>query len=274
MPDDESEGQPLEGKPAAADAAGVPIPDTADPHHPLMIRKSAMLTAGVGIAHALLLIAATLLITTQAPDLQASDEEFIAFYSNPDSRRLIVIAGLYLVPFAGIAFIWFFVALRMWVSGSARRESILLSNVQLVSGIIYTALLFAGGASMSVYAVSAGLSDRPIDPAYARQFPQLGSMLLLVFAMRMAAMFVLTTSNIGRIARILPTWFVWISYAVSIGLLLSASVSPLLILVFPGWILIFSVILLNRARRIPHGLVVPPADRPISARKALKAIQR
>jgi hypothetical protein len=42
----------------------------------------------------------------------------------------------------------------MWIEGTARQVNILLSNAQLVSGIVYVALFFAGAASTSVLAAS------------------------------------------------------------------------------------------------------------------------
>ena len=48
--------------------------------------------------------------------------------------------GLYLMPFAAIAFVWFIIALRMWVVSHGRPEHALFSNVQLVSGIVFIAL--------------------------------------------------------------------------------------------------------------------------------------
>jgi hypothetical protein len=226
------------------------------PPDPLAVRQAAMRTAGIGVVHALLLIAGALLLKTQTPGIAASDEELIAFYQDPDERRMVVFAGLYLIPFAGIAFIWFFVALRMWISASAPRVNLLLSNVQLVSGIIYTALVLAAGGAMSVMAVTVELSDEPIDPLLARQFPQYGASLLLVFAMRMAAMFVLTTTNLGRISGILPRWFVIVGFVVAIFLLLTASLNSMLVLAFPTWVLIACVILFDRARKIPRDLIV------------------
>ena len=145
-------------------------------------------------------MAGAFVLKTQTPGVAASDEELIAFYQDPDQRRIAVAAGLYLIPFAGIAFIWFFVALRMWISASAPRSNVMLSNVQLVSGIIYTTLILAAGGAMSVPAVTVDLSKEAFDPLLARQLPQYGASLLLVFAMRMAAMFVLTTTNLGRLS--------------------------------------------------------------------------
>ena len=130
-------------------------------HDPLAVRRAAMLTAGIGLVHALLLMAGAFVLKTQTPGVAASDEELIAFYQDPDQRRIVVAAGLYLIPFAGIAFIWFFVALRMWISASAPRANVMLSNVQLVSGIIYTTLILAAGGAMSVPAVTMELSKEP-----------------------------------------------------------------------------------------------------------------
>jgi len=230
---------------------------SAQESHPLAVRKAAMLTAAVGLAHALLLISAALLLKSRTPGVDATDEELTSFYSDPNERRIVVFAGLYLIPFAGIAFIWFFIALRMWISASSPRVNVLLSNVQLVSGIIYTTLVLAAGGTMSVVAASVEFSNGEVDPMLARQFPQYGATLLLVFAMRMAAMFVLTTTNLGRITGILPRWFVVIGFVVALVLLLTASLSSWLVLVFPAWILIFCIILLDRARKIPRDLVMP-----------------
>jgi hypothetical protein len=213
------------------------------------MRRAAILTARLGILQAVLTLAAYWLLS-QAPDLDASDAEIVAFYSS-DQRWMVIAGGLYLMPFAGIAFLWFVVALRMWIKESSREDA-LLSNVQLVSAIVFIGLFFAGAAAQSVLAVSIESMSSDLEVSMARQFPQYGSALLLVFAMRMAAVFVFTTSTIGRKHRILPGWFVWTGYVVGLFLLLSATVSPLLIVVFPIWVLGLSVLLLRRARRLPE----------------------
>src|SRR5688572_21544590 len=164
-----------------------------------------MLTAGLGAAHAILFILALLLLR-DAPGPTATDAELVDYYSSEGSRR-VTLAGLYVMPFAGIAFIWFIVALRLWISGSERAENVLLSNVQLVSGILYTGrFLVSAGASVSM-AAATEFTNADIDPDFARNFSQYGDTVLFVFAMRMAAMFVFTTSNMARHAKILPTWF-------------------------------------------------------------------
>jgi hypothetical protein len=224
------------------------------PEHVRSLRKAAMLTAVVGALHAALFLTSFWLLS-DLPGPNASSEQIAEFYASDESRRVLLV-GLYLMPFAGIAFIWFVVALRMWVEGTSRRVNILLSNVQLVTGILYVALFFAAAASSSVLAASVEFSNGEIDPVVARQFPQFGSTLMLVFALRMAAMFVFTTSTIGRTSRVVPAWFAWSGYAVGAFLLLSASLQQWLALVFPIWLLIFSGILLRRARQIPSDRLI------------------
>jgi hypothetical protein len=132
----------------------------------------------------------------------------------------------------------------------------LLSNVQLVSGILFIGLFFTAAAAEAVAVASAELAGAGVNPTIARQLPLFGSTLLIVFAMRMAAMFVFTTSNIGRATGVLPKWFVFAGFAVGLFLLLSATLSSFLVLVFPAWMIVLCAILMWRARSIPADATV------------------
>jgi hypothetical protein len=231
-------------------------PAHAEHEHRRSVRRAAMMTAGFGIAYAVLFLLAIGLLST-VPGARASNQEIADFY-NAGSHRRVILAGLYLMPFAGIAFIWFIVSLRMFISHSVERENALLSNIQLVSGIVFVALFFAAAAATSVLAASTQFSDAPIDPAEARGFPQLGNALLFVFGMRMGAMFVVTTSNIGRTSGVLPKWFVYMGFGVGLFMLLSASFQLWFVLVFPIWMLILGGLLLHRAWQIPASRELPP----------------
>ncbi len=223
--------------------------------HGRSLRNAATLTAGVGIAFSILFVVAFLL-TLGIPPVDATDQEIIDYYNSGD-KVLPVVIGLYLLPFAGMAFLWFIVALRMWAAASVRRQSVLQSNLQLVSGVIFVALFFGGAAATAVLAITVQFTDARIDPVTARLFPIFGHTIILFFAMRMAAMFVFTTSAIGRTAGILPRWFGIVGYGVGLFLLLAATFSPLLVLVFPAWVLALSLILLAKAREIPRDVRLP-----------------
>ena len=213
------------------------------------LRKAVWLVAGMGALHALLFLLSYGLLTS-VPGAHAPDEEIVAFYQSGDRRRLILV-GLYVMPFAGIAFLWFCMALRVWIRVGSSRANELLAGMQLASGILYVALFFAAAAASSVMAVSIEFSRSPVDPMVARQFPQFGGALLLVFAMRMAAMFVFTTSRLGRMSGALPVWFARFGLVIGLFLLLSASFNRALVLVFPLWLLAACVLLLVRRWRPP-----------------------
>jgi len=210
-------------------------------------RKAALLIAVVGVAHALLFLVSYGLLTS-TPGVGASDEELLAFYGSENRRRLIVVA-LYVMPFAGIAFLWFTVALRDWMRSVAHRRTELLSGLQLVSGVLYVGLFFAAAASSSVMARVSEFSSSAADPLVERQFPEYGRTLMLVFAMRMAAMFVLATSRIGWITGELPRWFAHAGILVGLSLLLGAPFSRVLVLVLPLWQSVLCVLILARASR-------------------------
>ncbi len=223
------------------------------------LRRAAYLTIGLGVAFSLLYFLSYFLLQ-QTPGPEATDAEIIAFYGAGGQRRLILI-GLYVMPFAGIAYLWFIVALRMWIANSVRRINPLLSNVQLVSGVVFIGLLFTAAAASAATAASMEYVQGVVDPMFARQLPLLSSTILLVFAMRMAAMFVFTTSNIGRATGLLPRWFIYLGFVVGLFLLLSATFNKLLALVFPLWVLCLCAIMFLRAREIPPEAVVPPVSR-------------
>jgi hypothetical protein len=219
------------------------------------LRRAATITAGVGALHAILFVVAFVLLGT-LPGPEATDEEILAYYSS-SSASLPSLVGLYVMPFAAIAFMWFIVALRMWEAYSVRREHMLQSNLQLVSGILYVAMLSVGAAAQGVLAASVAYASGPIDPFVARQFPQYGSTILIVFAIRMAAIFVFTTSSIGLSSGVLPRWFAYLGFATGAFMLVSATLQPILVLVFPTWLLALSAILFIKARSIPRDARVP-----------------
>ncbi|HYJ11994.1 MAG TPA: hypothetical protein VEW66_00260 [Thermomicrobiales bacterium] len=212
------------------------------------LQNSARFTAIAGIIYAILFVA-SLWLLTDTPRRGATDQEIIAFY-NPDKLRTVNFVALYLVPFSGIAFLWFIVCLRMWISTRVeRRVNVLFSNIQLVSGIVFLTLLLCAAAALSMTSIAMDVGGEELNPAMAREFPPFGGALFYVFATRMAAMFVFATSNIGRASKIIPGWFVVVSIFVGITLLLTASFNRGLILVFPVWVFTLCVLILIHARQ-------------------------
>ncbi len=126
----------------------------------------------------------------------ATDAQIIEFYSSGGESNL-VIAGMYMMPFAGIALLYFMVFLRTLAGSTGVQISSILSNIQLLAGTIFIGLLFTAAAASTSTAAGLQFASAEMDPNFARQLPIFSSTLLIGFAMRMTAMFVFTTSSIG-----------------------------------------------------------------------------
>jgi hypothetical protein len=152
--------------------------------------------------------------------------------------------ALYLVPFAGIAFLWFMAVLRRRVG---RQEDQFFATVFLGSGLLFIAMLFAADAvaTASVSAASSG-GLHADDPVFVLG-RTMSETLFYVFATKMGAVFMLVSSTIGRRTGVLPAWFIGAGGLAAVVMLLSVGFLEPLALIFPGWVAILSLILL-RAR--------------------------
>lgn len=198
-------------------------------------RRAAMLTGILGTIFAMLFLV-SLWLLSQAPRPGSDPQAFVDFY-NSSERRKIVLVGLYILPLSAISFIWFISALRQWVAQGDRRGSQLIGTVQLLSGVGFIILTLASAAASTLPAALVELSDQRVDPEMARDFPLYGNALLLIFGVRLSAMFVMTTTNIGRVSGYMPRWFAYFGYAVAAVLFLSYSLTVWLAVVFPLWVL-------------------------------------
>ena len=200
-------------------------------------RRSAAIA---GIVFAVLLLAALTMIR-----IAWSESSFQALQTDAQRRGLIRLS-LHLVPFAGIAFLWFIGVVREQLGDVEDR---LFSTVFLGSGLLFLAMLFIGAVtSTSLLAMLAGSNPNSDLFAYGRSSTQT---LISVYAMRMAAVVTLSVSTVGLRTSGLPRWVSYLGYLVALTLLLAAGEHKWFQLVFPSWVLLVSIVI----------LVVRPPDR-------------
>ncbi len=232
--------------------------DTALDDH-MARRHATRLTSILGTAFAVLFLTA-LAMLARTPGEHASDADLVAFYES-GNQRLMLFSGLYVLPLAAVAFLWFIAALRQWVEMSSRTIDHLLATVQMLSGVGFITLAFAAAGAATIVAGSVELASLPVDPTVARQFPLFSRTLLIIFGMRMAAIFVTTTAKLGHEAQLLPRWFVFGSYGVAAALFLVATLSVWLVVVFPLWVLVLNGIIWFHGRTIQPGSAPPRPPR-------------
>jgi hypothetical protein len=68
---------------------------------------------------------------------------------------------------------------------------------------------------------------------------------LFVYAMRMAAVFMIVVSTIGMRLGVFPRWLVVAGYVAALVLILNVSYIEALVLVFPAWVAAVSVVILK-----------------------------
>jgi hypothetical protein len=213
------------------------------PETPPLLRpawRSRRAAAVAGIVFAVLLITAMTMTR-----LALSDGSYAALRDDPHRRGLIKVA-LHLVPFAGIAFLWFIGVVRDQVG---EVEDRLFSTVFLGSGLLFLAMLFVSAVTTtSLLEMLDGPSRNPDLWAFGRADTQT---LVSVYAMRMAAVFTLSVSTVAHRSTALPRVVTYLGYLVALVLLVAAGEHKWTQLIFPAWVLLVSLAILF-TRPPPH----------------------
>ena len=214
-----------------------------------------------GVIFSVLLIVSLGLVRLAVP---ADPTEPGGWLTDPDRRNAIGVA-LHLVPFAGIAFLWFVGVIR---SRLGAQEDQFLATVLLGSGLLFVACLFGSAilAGGLVDAVAAGHVRLPDSETY--HFGRhTRNTLLNVFAIKMAAVFMFSTCTIGIRTAIFPRWVAFVGYACGLVLLVVITKWAWIALLFPLWVLLVSISILTAefgGRRGGTDLAVQPTETSIS----------
>lgn len=198
--------------------------------------------AGVaGVAFSLLLAFAMILFRLSVPSIETDPGSWL---TDPARRRAIsTAAGV--VPFAGIAFLWFMGVVRDRIGD---REDRFFSTVFLGSGLLFVATLFAAAAIYGALAASVSAAGGHVGRSEVWDAQRrVASELLGVFALRMGAVFAISTTTIAFRAGVLPRWLAVFGYAVALVLLVNGGHVPDANLLFPLWTLILSLHILRVA---------------------------
>jgi hypothetical protein len=207
---------------------------------PLRTPRSA---AVAGIVFSVLLAVAFVLIRLSVP----ANPRVAGTWLTDQGRRTAVAVALNLVPFAGIAFLWFIGVLRDRIG---QREDRFFATVFLGSGLLFVAMLFVGMAvAGGLFAAASRSSGPPGSDTLALGRDVTGT-LVNVYAMRMAAVFTLTTVTIARRTEIVSRWLTMAGIVAALVLLFGVSISSWVELLFPAWILALSIDILLAGRKI------------------------
>ncbi|HUL14160.1 MAG TPA: hypothetical protein VLU73_18565 [Methylococcaceae bacterium] len=210
-----------------------------------MEEKVALIRAGLktpraaaiaGIVFSILFIISLVLVRISVP---SNPQDAGAWLSG--SWKTVSLA-LHLLPFAGIAFLWFIGVLRDRIGAYEDR---FFATVFLGSGLLFLAMLFASagvaGGIMTAYGMTPGKLMESGTYTFGRTVVY---HIINVYAVKMAGVFMISTCTLSIRTRIFPRWMAFLGYALALLLLLSTGYVQWALLVLPLWVLLVSCYIL------------------------------
>lgn len=194
--------------------------------------------AFAGVLFALLFGAALVLIRMALPEGAALGTQ----WADGSSHRLRI--AVVLMPFSGIAFLWFIGVIR---DGLGTLEDKFFATVFIGSGLLFLAMIYASTA------VGAGLlaTKEFARPGARSEVTAFGQALLVslsnTYALRMAAVFMMSLAIIWLRTRLMPMWLVIVTYVVAVCVLIGSDFSLWMTVTFPLWVLVVSLLMLVRS---------------------------
>src|ERR1700722_2393571 len=189
-----------------------------------------------GILFSILLIISVVLLRLSIPDNPGDPGKWLAH-----SVKSISLA-LDLLPFAGIAFLWFMGVLR---DRMGAHEDRFLATVFLGSGLLFLAITFASSAATGALIMAYEAMPRKLMESGTYTFARtLAYELVNVYTLRMAGVFMISTCTLAIRIGMFPRWMALLGYVLALFLLLSIGRFGWAPLVFPLWALVISVYVL------------------------------
>ncbi len=189
-----------------------------------------------GIVFSILLITSLVLMRVSIPATPGDSGTWLS-----DSSKSVRLA-LDLLPFAGIAFLWFIGVLRDRMGAA---EDQFFASVFLGSGFLFLAMIFVSSAVTSGLIMAYGAIPAQLIGSGIYTFARtLAYQIVNVYAIRMAGVFMISTCTLAIRIGIFPRWMAFLGYALAIFLLLSPGRFYWAPLVFPLWTLVISVYVL------------------------------
>ena len=201
-----------------------------------------------GILFAALFGTATVLFRLSVPADPGDPGEWL----DTNSGRVKLALGL--VPFGGIAFLWFIGVVRDRLGD---REDRFLSSVMFGSGLLYLAMTFTAAALVgALIATYEAAPEQTITSGIYAFDREVIFNISNSFGVRMAGVFMFSTGSIWLRSGAMPRWIIAITYLLAVGQLVGVGISLWSTMVFPIWVLIVSIHFLVRGA-VPDDVVLP-----------------
>jgi hypothetical protein len=195
--------------------------------------KTPRAAAIAGMMFSVLLLGALLLLRNSVPD----DPREPGAWLNSESN--MVALAINLVPFAGIAFLWFIGVLRDRLGAS---EDKFFATVFFGSGLLFLGMLFAAAAVAGALIISFETAPAQLIESATFHFARAAAYSMMnVYTVKMAGVFMVTTSTIAIYTGFAPRWLAILGYLLALLLIFGSYYLSWSFAVFPLWVLVMSI---------------------------------
>jgi hypothetical protein len=158
-----------------------------------------------------------------------------------------------LIPFAGIAFLWFIGVLR---DRLGQLEDRFFATVFFGSGVLLLGTLFLASAATGGILIAFAAKPEELIGSATYHFARAAIYAMMnIYVVKMACVFMITTSTIALYTAIAPRWLAILGYVLAALLLFGSSFFSWSFAVFPAWVFLLSgSILADNLRRSPAHL--------------------
>ncbi len=210
-----------------------------------MAAHNAFTTAGLrtpgaaavaGLLFSFLLLAAFVLLRIAVP---ADPQEPGAWLHTSSGT---VALAMNLVPFAGIAFLWFIGVLR---DRLGQQEDRFFATVFFGSGLLFLGTLVLASATAGGILIAFAAKPEQLIGSATFHFARAAVYVMMnIYVVKMACVFMITTSTITLYTAIAPRWLAILGYILAVLLLFGSSFVDWSFAVFPVWIFLLSISIL------------------------------
>ena len=150
-----------------------------------------------------------------------------------------VALALNVLPFAGIAFLWFIGVLRDRLGDLEDR---FFSTVFFGSALLFLAMLFTAAALTGAILIAFATAPEKLIGSASFQLARAAAYNLVnVYMVKMASVFMIATSTVARHTAIMPRWLAFMGFALAYILLFGSFYISWRFLVFLTWVFLISV---------------------------------
>jgi hypothetical protein len=198
--------------------------------------KTPRAAAIAGIIFSVLFIAAFSMLRISVPSDPTEPGEWLKTSSS------LVGFALNLLPFAGIAFLWFVGALR---DRLGQLEDRFFATVFLGSSLLFLAMLFVLAAVVGAIILTFAADSRDGMNAATFHFARtLTYNIVNIYMIKMAAVFMMSTSTVIIYTDIAPRWVAYLGFILALLLLFGSAYVSWVFVAFPFWVFLISACLL------------------------------